>query len=83
VLAGLPTEPPDLTPLWFRELDLVGTYATGGTDFGTALDLAGTAPLGGLLGPVYPLRRWPDALDTALSAGRSGAVKVAFNPRSA
>ncbi|HVL98180.1 MAG TPA: alcohol dehydrogenase catalytic domain-containing protein [Egibacteraceae bacterium] len=31
VLAGLPTARADLTPVWFRELELVGAYATGGT----------------------------------------------------
>src|SRR5204863_1160494 len=29
VLTGLPTSGADLTPLWFRELDLVGAYASG------------------------------------------------------
>ncbi|HMA46477.1 MAG TPA: alcohol dehydrogenase catalytic domain-containing protein, partial [Frankiaceae bacterium] len=29
VLAGLPTAGVDLTPVWFRELKLVGTYASG------------------------------------------------------
>jgi len=29
VLSGLPTEPVDLTPVWYRELELVGSYASG------------------------------------------------------
>lgn len=87
VLAGLPTAGVDLTPLWFRELELVGTYASGtGTvagerrsDVARALDLAATAPLAGVVSGAYPLVRWRDALDHALGAGRLGAVKVAFD----
>lgn len=82
VLSGLPTSSPDLTPLWFRELSLVGAYAAGPDDFTTALDLASgateTGLLGELVGATYPLTRWRDALDHALSAGRLGTGRVAF-----
>jgi threonine dehydrogenase-like Zn-dependent dehydrogenase len=84
VLSGLPTGTPDLTPLWFRELALIGAYAAGPDDFGTALDLAQhptTGPLlRELLGATYPLSRWREALDHALSAGRLGTGRVAFAP---
>ncbi|AEH09754.1 Alcohol dehydrogenase zinc-binding domain protein [Candidatus Protofrankia datiscae] len=112
VLSGVPTGSVDLTPLWFRELELVGAYASsagtaahpavrldahsddrpdnqvnghaGGrprerSDFDRALELAASAPLDGILSATYPLDRWRDALDHALSAGRLGAVKVAFD----
>src|SRR5207244_3096659 len=53
VLAGLPTHGADLTPVWFRELEVVGAYTSGaerlrdGTThhtFDLALDLAPAAP---------------------------------------
>ncbi len=48
-------------------------------EFALAMELAGRAPLDGVLSAVYPLEHWRDALDTALGAGRLGAVKVAFD----
>ncbi len=88
VLSGMPASGADLSPAWFRELELVGTYASAGDAFPTALRLAGSAPLGDgiggepdVLGAVYPLHRWREALDHASSAGRLGTVKVAFDPR--
>lgn len=89
VLSGMPEGGADLSPVWFRELELVGAYAaaTEVTDRGVAssfdlsLDLAADAPLEGMVGAVYPLARWREALDHALSAGRLGTVKVAFDPR--
>ena len=88
VLSGMPAAGADLSPAWFRELELVGTYASAGEAFPTALDMAETAPLGDgvggegdVLGAVYPLHRWREALDHASSAGRLGTVKVAFDPR--
>jgi len=90
VLAGLPTHGADLTPVWFRELELVGAYTSGmerlrnGSTqhtFELAMDLAGDAPLEGVVGAVYPLRRWREALDHALDAGRLGTMKVVFDPR--
>jgi threonine dehydrogenase-like Zn-dependent dehydrogenase len=89
VLAGLPTRGADLTPVWFRELELTGAYAAGtemtergvASSFDLAIDLAAEAPLEGMVGAVYTLSRWREALDHALSAGRLGTVKVAFDPR--
>ena len=67
---------------------MVGTYSSHGDAFDTAIDLALNAPLGDgvggvgdVLGAVYPLHRWREALDHASSAGRLGTVKVAFDPR--
>lgn len=88
VLSGMPAKGADLSPAWFRELDVVGTYSSNGDAFDTAIRLATTAPLGDgiggegdVLGAVYPLHRWREALDHASSAGRLGTVKVAFDPR--
>jgi threonine dehydrogenase-like Zn-dependent dehydrogenase len=85
VLSGMPTAggSPDLTPLWFRELELAGSYATAGDDFADAMALAGGPALDGVLSATYPLARWREALDHALSAGRLGAVKIAFDPGAA
>jgi threonine dehydrogenase-like Zn-dependent dehydrogenase len=90
VLSGIPAGGADLTPLWFRELELVGAY-TGGTEdvggerrrtFDLAMEIAGTAPVfEDLVGATYPLARWREALDHALGAGALGTFKVAFAPQ--
>jgi threonine dehydrogenase-like Zn-dependent dehydrogenase len=90
VLSGIPGGGADLTPLWFRELELVGAY-TGGMEnveggtrhsFALALELASSLPmLEGLVGATYPLDRWREALDHAMAAGRLGTFKVAFAPQ--
>jgi threonine dehydrogenase-like Zn-dependent dehydrogenase len=81
VLAGMPNREADLTPVWFRELNLVGAYASGGRDFADAVALAQAAPLGGYVDAVYPLHQWRAAVSHASSAGRLGTVKVAFDPQ--
>jgi threonine dehydrogenase-like Zn-dependent dehydrogenase len=83
LLAGVPGEGVDLTPAWFRELEVTGAYASAGDAFDVAMALAAQAPLDGLLGVAYPLSRWREALDHAGDAGRLGTVKVAFDLRSA
>lgn len=90
VLAGMPSGSVDLTPLWFRELELVGAYASGDDtagdehgragDFATAIDIAGKGDLAGFVGATYPLAQWRDALDHAYAAGRLGTLKIAFDP---
>ena len=87
VCAAMPAAGADLTPAWFRELEVVGAYAGGPAPdgraaFDVAMELAAAAPLDGLVAADYPLHRWREALDHALSAGRLGTVKVAFEPRS-
>jgi threonine dehydrogenase-like Zn-dependent dehydrogenase len=89
VLAGMPASGGDLAPVWFRELELTGAYAAGMelTDdgpvhaFDLAMDLAARGPIEGLVGGVYPLGRWREALDHAFAAGRLGTPKVVFDPR--
>ncbi|MGY4770110.1 zinc-dependent alcohol dehydrogenase [Kribbella sp. CWNU-51] len=87
VLSGMPASGADLSPIWFRELELTGTYASareepnGRPAFETALELAAKAPLDGIVGAKYPLYRWREAIDHAHSAGRLGTVKVAFDVR--
>ncbi len=80
LLSGMPNAGVDLTPVWFRELQLIGAYASAGADFPDALVLAGQAPLAGFVDGVYPLSRWREAIGHANAAGRLGTVKVAFDP---
>jgi threonine dehydrogenase-like Zn-dependent dehydrogenase len=80
LLSGMPNAGADLTPVWFRELTMVGAYASGGRDFPDALALAQTAPLTGYVDAVYPLSRWRDAIGHASASGRLGSIKVAFDP---
>lgn len=92
VLAGMPSGAVDLTPLWFRELTLVGAYASDGTgmeadgvgrsDFQTAIALASRGDLAGFIGATYPLTQWREALDHAFAAGRLGTLKIVFDPQS-
>lgn len=87
VCAAMPAAGADLSPAWYRELSVAGAYAAGpapdgGSAFAAAMDLAADAALDGVVDAAYPLHRWRDAIDHALSAGRVGTVKVAFDPRS-
>jgi threonine dehydrogenase-like Zn-dependent dehydrogenase len=91
VVSGIPSAGADLTPLWFRELELVGAYTSGtetladGTRrpaFDLAIEAAAGLPvLEGLVGATYPLDRWREAIDHAMSAGSLGTFKVAFAPQ--
>jgi len=85
VLSGMPAAA-DLSAAWFRELEVVGTYASSQHEesFRIATELAATDAVQQLAKNVasYPLHRWREALDHAHSAGRLGTVKVAFDPRS-
>jgi hypothetical protein len=85
----MPAPGADLSPVWFRELEVTGAYASGTelTDqglrstFDLAMDLAAGNALEGMAGAEYPLSRWREALDHAFAAGRLGTFKVLFNPR--
>jgi len=82
VVSGIPGAGSDLTPVWFRELELVGAYTATATDFETAIQAAGNLPhLQQLVGATYPLASWRDAIDHAMSAGSLGTFKVAFRPQ--
>jgi len=97
VMIGMPgVVKADMTPLWQREIELVGAYAygterltdadglpTGDTrrSFDMAFELVAAADLSRLLSATYPLERADDAIAHAAGAGRRGAVKVAFDMR--
>jgi threonine dehydrogenase-like Zn-dependent dehydrogenase len=78
----------DLTPLWHREISLVGAYAYGREPraqqrrtFDLAFELVRDADLGRLVSARYPLARYTDAVTHAVEAGRRGGVKIAFDLR--
>lgn len=79
VMSGMPGGA-DLSPAWFRELEVIGAYSGAGA-FPEALELAADAELGKLVSALYPLEHWREAMDHALSAGSLGATKVAFDLR--
>jgi threonine dehydrogenase-like Zn-dependent dehydrogenase len=80
----------DLTTLWHRETQLVGAYAYGTETlpggerrrtFDLAFELVEASDLGRLVSATYPLADYRSAVEHAASAGRRGAVKVAFDLR--
>ena len=71
--------PADLTPAWFRELEVVGSYAATRADYETALGLLADPRLAALRTSWHPLSRWAEALDEAGDAGRLGLAKVGFD----
>ena len=92
VLVGMPgVGSVDLAPLWYQELRVQGAYAYAqeqrGEDqartFQLTLDLLSrdgwAERVGGLVRHRFPLRRYRQALATAISPGRSGAVKTVFD----
>lgn len=80
VLAGMPPAT-DLTPAWFRELEVVGSYAACTDDHRTALELLPDPRLSGLRTSWHPLSGYRAALDEAGDAGRLGLAKVGFDLR--
>lgn len=93
VLLGMPAGVRmELTALWHRETELVGSYCyctetlgdgTRRSSFVLALQLAGRLgdELGALVSATYPLDRYADAIGHAANAGARGAVKVCFDLR--
>lgn len=93
VAVGMPGEVKvDWGPIWQRELTVLGAY-TYGTErpepgrgggrrtFQLALEAAPSVRLERLLGPLFPLAGYRDAIRYASAAGSLGAVKVAFDHR--
>jgi len=91
VLLGMPGHVSlDLTALWHRETELVGTYTYGTeniddgrttTSFALAMELAGKVAFDKMISATYPLDRYKDAIDHAANAGGRGGVKIAFDLR--
>jgi len=93
VLLGMPAGVRmELTALWHRETELVGSYcyctetlASGErrSSFQLAIGLATELGdrLGGLVSASYPLDRYADAIAHAAAAGTRASVKVCFDLR--
>ncbi len=89
VVVGMPGEEKvDWAPIWQRELTVMGAYAYGGEPsrggartFALAIEAAPGLHLEELTGPLFGLGEYRDAIAYAMSAGRLGAVKVAFDLR--
>lgn len=92
VLMGMPAEVTvDLTGLWHRETQIVGSY-TYGTEtmpdgsrrrtFDLAMDTVIACDMAQMVSATYPLDDYEDAISHAARAGRRGAIKVAFDLRS-
>jgi threonine dehydrogenase-like Zn-dependent dehydrogenase len=89
VAVGMPGEEKvDWAPIWQRELTVMGAYAYGAEPkkkgkrtFALALEAAPELHLEALTGPLFGLGEYRDAIAYAMSAGRLGAVKVAFDLR--
>jgi threonine dehydrogenase-like Zn-dependent dehydrogenase len=91
VVVGMPGQVKlELTTLWHRETQLVGAYAYGTETvpggerrrtFDLAFELVRAVDLGRLVSATYRLDDYKDAIEHAASAGRRGAVKVAFDLR--
>jgi len=89
VAVGMPGEEKvDWAAIWQRELTVTGAYAYGSEPkrkgkrtFELALEAAPELHLEELTGPLFGLGEYRDAIAYAMSAGRLGAVKVAFDLR--
>jgi threonine dehydrogenase-like Zn-dependent dehydrogenase len=91
VMMGIPgTISIDLTSLWHREIEIVGSYTYGtetlndgsrNTSYNLAFDLVREKQLERLVSATYPLERYQDAIRHAAEAGPKGAIKVAFDMR--
>jgi threonine dehydrogenase-like Zn-dependent dehydrogenase len=89
VAVGMPGEERvDWAPIWQRELTVMGAYAYGAESkkkgrrtFELALEAAPEVHLETLTGPLFGLGEYRDAIAYAMSAGKLGAVKVAFDLR--
>ena len=82
LLVGMPGNVSlELTSLWHREVGIRGCYAYTRNDFIAAIEIVRRFDLGRLVSATYPLDDYKDAISHAASAGRRGAVKVAFDMR--
>jgi threonine dehydrogenase-like Zn-dependent dehydrogenase len=82
LLVGMPSNVSlELTSLWHREVAIRGCYAYTHDDFVAAIDVVRRFDLSRLVSATYPLHEYKDAITHAASAGRRGAVKVAFDMR--
>lgn len=93
VLVGMPGKLNlDLASLWHREVTISGAYAYGlektlgqknpVNTFELAMEVVARHKIGQIVSATYPIERFEEALQHAGSAGRRGAVKIAFDLQS-
>jgi threonine dehydrogenase-like Zn-dependent dehydrogenase len=94
VLVGVDLAPMhvDLTPVWYWQVDLIGTFAHGGEEWEgervSTYDLVvrllreGKLDLDGFITHRFPLSRYRQAFMTAIDHARSHAIKVVFDHQS-
>jgi len=80
----------DLSPVWYQEVDLIGTYAHGmqqwqgesRSTYDIVIELlrAGQLHADSLITHRFPLEQWREAIHTSQDK-HSGAIKVAFDYR--
>ncbi|MBA4534518.1 alcohol dehydrogenase catalytic domain-containing protein [Brevibacillus halotolerans] len=80
----------DWTPIWLNELDIKGSFACGTEEYqgerlrtyALALNLmrSGKVDLASLVTHRFPLDQYREAIETAAGKGRTGAIKVIFEP---
>jgi threonine dehydrogenase-like Zn-dependent dehydrogenase len=90
-LVGMPSARSclDLTALWFKEVNLAGTYAYGIEEhdgekvnsFELAMKVAPEIKLETLVGPGFRLSEYREAVAAARASGHNGYVKVVFDHR--
>jgi threonine dehydrogenase-like Zn-dependent dehydrogenase len=92
VLAGVSLEQMrvDLSPVWYREVNLIGIVAHGMEEWNSTrrstydltceLLLKGKLTTAGLITHYFQLENWPEAIKTAKDK-RTGAIKVVFDYR--
>ena len=89
VLLGMPNQVDmNLTALWHRETELVGSYCYG-TELGhgdrhtfdLAAEMASDLDLGQLVSELFPLAEYRTAIEHASQAGPRGLIKGAFDLR--
>ena len=89
ILAGMPYPAKiDLTPLWHKQISLVGSYAYGTEvvgdreirTFDLAIELAQKLSPGKFVSVLYSLEDFEEAINHARNAGSRNAIKIAFDP---
>ena len=94
MLVGMPAIPKniDWTSVWYKELEVSGVYTYGAESYAgeeirtftlgiRLLEQMGDRLLP-LIGEKFPLKKYRQAIQAAMSTGRSGAVKTIFDLRS-
>ncbi len=84
VLVGMPGIPRgiDWTSIWYKELQVVGSYTSTSSTFRQSVEMADRLAdrLQGVVGARYPLERFKEGLTCALHSGQAGVLKTVFEP---